>query len=231
MREACVSTAPAQRKALRLVQQLVGLFQRCVLTLLLIAGAQLVVEPGALAAEFLHRLARLVFEVRLTAIEVIETARDLAREFNVGHLVVAHRNLVGAIDQDVGGLQQRIAEKAVGRQILVRQLFLLVLVGRHTLQPAQRRHHRQQQVQFGVLGYLGLDEDGRLRGIDTRRQPVDDHLVSVVGDGARLVVGRGQRMPVGDEEQAGIFMLELDPVGEHAVVVAEVEAPGGAHAG
>jgi hypothetical protein len=38
-------------------------------------------------------------------------------------------------------------------------------------------------------------------------------------------------MPVGDEEQAGILVLELDPVGEHAVVVAEVEAPGGAHAG
>jgi hypothetical protein len=34
-------------------------------------------------------------------------------------------------------------------------------------------------------------------------------------------------MPVGDEEQAGILVLQLDPVGQHAVVVAEVEAPGG----
>jgi hypothetical protein len=34
-------------------------------------------------------------------------------------------------------------------------------------------------------------------------------------------------MPVGHEEQAGIFMLELDPVLEDPVVVAEMEAPVG----
>jgi hypothetical protein len=56
---------------------------------------------------------------RLAAVQVIEAARDLARELDVRHLVLAHRHLVGAVDQDVGRLQQRIAEKAVGRQILV----------------------------------------------------------------------------------------------------------------
>ena len=223
--------AVAQRKALRLVQQLVRLLQRFFLALLLIAGAQLVIESGALAAQFPDRFARLLLEARLAAIQVIETARDLARELNVGHLIVAYRNAVGAIDQDIGGLQQRIAKKAISRQILVRQLFLLVLVGRYALQPAQRRHHRQQQMQFGVLRHLGLDEDGRLRWIDAGSQPIDDHVVRVGGDRARLVIGRGQRMPVGDEEQAGVLVLEFDPVGKHAMIVAKVETPGGAHAG
>jgi hypothetical protein len=34
-------------------------------------------------------------------------------------------------------------------------------------------------------------------------------------------------MPVSDEEQAGVLILQLDPVLEDAMVVAEVEAPVG----
>jgi hypothetical protein len=41
---------------------------------------------------------------------------------------------------------------------------------------------------------------------------------------------RGQRMPVGHEEQAFVLVLQPDPVLEHAVVVAKMKAPGGAHA-
>jgi hypothetical protein len=107
---------------------------------------------------------------------MVEAARKLARKLDVRHLILTHRHLVGAIDQDVGRLQQRIAEETVGRQILVLELFLLVLVGRHALQPAERRHHRQQQMQLGVLGHLRLDEQRRPDRIDARRQPVDDHV-------------------------------------------------------
>ncbi len=84
---------------------------------------------------------------------MVEAPADLAGEFDVRHLVLAHRHEVGAVNQDVGGLEQWIAEKTVGRQILFRQFFLLVLVGWHALQPAQRRHHRQQEVQFRMLDH------------------------------------------------------------------------------
>ena len=47
----------------------------------------------------------------------------------------------------------------------------------------------------------------------------------------RIVVVRRQRVPVGNEEQARIVVLEPDPVLEDAVVVAEVQAARGAHAG
>ena len=40
-----------------------------------------------------------------------------------------------------------------------------------------------------------------------------------------------QGVPVGGEEEAGVLGLQLDPVFQDAVVVAEVETPGGAHAG
>ncbi len=54
---------------------------------------------------------------------------------------------------------------------------LLVLVARHALQPAQRRDHRQQQVQFGVLRHLRLHEQRGDAGIQSRGQPVDEHLL------------------------------------------------------
>ena len=50
-------------------------------------------------------------------------------------------------------------------------------------------------------------------------------------DAARIVVLRRQRMPVGDEKQAGIVVLELDPVFENPVVMTKMEGASGAHAG
>jgi hypothetical protein len=208
-----------------------GLLDGVAVAFLLEADAQLLVQPGPLAAQFPDRFARLGLEARRTAIEVVEAAGDFARKLDVRHLVLAHRHLVGAVDQDVGRLQQRVAEETVGGQILVFQFFLLVLVGRHPFQPAERRHHRQQQVQFRVLRHLRLDEQGGLAGVDPGRQPVDDHLPGRLLDALRIVVMGGQRVPVGDEEQAGVFVLEPDPVLEDPVVMAEVQRPGGAHAG
>jgi hypothetical protein len=50
-------------------------------------------------------------------------------------------------------------------------------------------------------------------------------------DALRVVVLGGQRVPVGDEEEAGILVLQPDPVLQHAVVVAEMQAAGRAHPG
>jgi hypothetical protein len=67
--------------------------------------------------------------------------------------------------------------------------------------------------------------------VDAGGQPVDDHLPDAGLDALRVVVVGRQRVPVGREEQAGVLGLQLDPVFQDAVVVAEVEPPGGAHAG
>ena len=41
---------------------------------------------------------------------------------------------------------------------------------------------------------------------------------------------RRQRVPIGDEEKALIFFLELEPILEGAEIMAEMETAGGPHA-
>ena len=189
------------------------------------------IQLGFLAAEFLHRGFGLFLEARLASVDVVEAARDLAREFDVRHLVLAHRHLRGAVDQDIRALQQRITEEAVGGEILVGQFFLLVLVGRHAFQPAQRRDHGQQQVQFGMFRHARLDEQRGLRRIDACGQPVDDHVPHALLDDLRRVVMRGQRMPVGHEKQALVLVLHFHPVLQYTMVMPQVQTARGAHSG
>ncbi len=106
------------------------------------------------------------------------------------NLVGAHRYLAGAINQDIGTLQQRIAQKPVGLQISITQFFLLILVTGDTLQPAQRGHHGQQQMQLGMFRDPRLDKDRGGAGIDTGRKPVNDHTEGVVSDDLRRGVMR-----------------------------------------
>jgi hypothetical protein len=171
------------------------------------------------------------FEVRRAAVEVVEAARHLARQLHVRGLVLAHRHEGGLVDQDVGRLQQRVAQEAVGRQVAVAELFDLVLVGGHALQPAQRRAHGQQREQLGMLGQSALQEDGAAVRIQPGCQPVGHHLIDVLAHDLAAFVVRGQRMPVGDEVEAVVVVLQPHPVLESAVVVAQVHGAGGAHAG
>ncbi len=170
-------------------------------------------------------------EVRLAAVQVVEAARHFTREFDVRALVFADRNERRLVDQDVGGLQQRVTEEAVGREVAVLQLLDLVLVGRHAFEPAERRAHREQGEQLGMFGQAALDEDRRVLGVDAGGEPVDDHLVDVLLHDLALFVVRGQCVPVGDEVEALVVLLHAHPVLQRAVVVAEVHRAGRAHSG
>ena len=106
----------------------------------------------------------------LGAVEGVEAAGDLAGELDVGDLVLADGDEVGLVEQDVGGLEERVAEEAVGGEVLLAELLLLVLVGGDALEPAERGEHAEEGVQLGVLGDVGLDEDGAsARGRGRRR--------------------------------------------------------------
>jgi len=188
-------------------------------------------RPRRILAELLHDRARQLLEVGLAAVEVVEAARDLARDLDVRRLVDADRNVGRLVDQDVGRLQQRIAEEAVGREVLVLEALDLVLVRRHALEPAERRSHREQREQLGVLGQPALDEERRLVGVEAGGEPVGDHLVDRSLDHLALLVVRRQRVPVGGEEEALVLVLQAHPVLERAVPVAEVHRPGRPHAG
>src|SRR5437899_7819975 len=94
----------------------------------------------------------------MKSVKGIESAHDLPSQFDVRHLVFADRDKVGVVDHDVGGLKERVPQEAVGIQVLVLELFDLLLVGRYALEPTERRHHREQQVQLSVLQHPGLHE-------------------------------------------------------------------------
>jgi hypothetical protein len=51
-----------------------------------------------------------------------------------------------------------------------------LLVGGDPLEPAHRRHHREEQMELGVLGDERLDEEHAALGIEAGSQPVSDHL-------------------------------------------------------
>ena len=211
--------------------QRAGLRERFGVALFLVLLAQRPVHRGVARSEALDRLLGLLLELRLAAVDVVEAARDLARDLDVRHLVLAHRDVLRAVQQDVGGLQQRIAEESVRGQIAVGKLRLLILVGRHALQPAERGDHRQQQMQLGMLGHARLDEQRRDARVQARRQPVDRHRPDVLLELRGVLVAGRERMPVGDEEIAFVLVLQLDPVLQRAVVVAQMQHAGRAHTG
>ncbi len=149
----------------------------------------------------------------------------------MGDLVLAHGHRRRLVHEDVRGLEHRVTEEAVGQQILLAQILLLILVGGNALQPAQRSDHGQQQVQLGVLRHPRLDEQGGELRIHAAGEPVDDHVPDVAGNDLPFLIGRRQRMPVGDEEIALVFVLQPQPVLQHAVVVAQVQTAGRPHTG
>src|SRR5579872_3834601 len=231
VQEAEQALAVGDRDAVVALYQRLGALERLGVASLLELAPQLPVVAGVARAETLHGELRPRLEVRLAPVKVVEAPRGLPRELDVRHLILAHRNVGAAVHQDVGALQQRVTEESVGREILLLELLLLILVARHPLEPAERHDHRQQQVELGVLGHVRLDEEGCDPGVETGRQPVDQHLAHVLLQLPGVIVPGGEHVPVGDEEETLVLVLQLHPVAQRAVVVAEVQPAGGPHAG
>ena len=169
-----------------------------------------------------HRLAR-------RAVQVVEAADQLARELEMRDLVLPDRHCIGAVQRHVRGLQHGIAEEAEVVQLLFAKLLLLFLVGRNALEPADRRHHPEEQEQLGVLLDVALDEQRAPLRIEPGGDPVDEHLPLRLGDLRRILVVGGERVPVGGEVEAVRHLGQLDPALQRALVVPQVHPPGGAH--
>ena len=89
------------------------------------------------------------------------------------HLIFADRHESSFVQQHVGCLQHRIGEQPGGDAFLTLR-FVLEL--RLALQLAERRDGREQPVQFGVLGDMGLDEDDALLGVQSNGVQADCHV-------------------------------------------------------
>ena len=69
-----------------------------------------------------------------------------------------------------------------------------------------------QKVKFSVLRHPRLNEDGGGARVHPCRQPIDDRIPGVLLDVIGVFVVRGEGMPIGDEEEALIFVLETHPI-------------------
>ena len=163
-------------------------------------------------------------------VEVVVATHDLATQLQVRNLILADRHVVRVVNDDVRCLEERISEEPERRQVLLRQLFNLFLVRRNAFEPGNRHRHRQEQVQLGMLRHQRLHEQGAPLRVDAGRNPIRDHVVRVGDDAAGVAVVAGERVPVGDEVEAVVRLLQLGPVLQGSDEMTEVQLPRRAHA-
>ena len=62
------------------------------------------------------------------------------------------------------------------------------------------------------------------------RQVVDHDFERILLDVAGVGVIRGERVPISDEKEAIVFVLQLDPIAQGPDIIAEVQFAGRTHA-
>src|SRR5207249_11402671 len=102
-----------------------------------------------------------------------------------------------AINHDVGALQNGIAEETVVVQVLVLDVFQRFFVRGNALQPAEWRHHGQQQMQLRVFRNDRLLENYALCRIESRRQRSEERRV-----GKGVALGGGSSTDAEDRRGA-----------------------------
>ncbi len=159
------------------------------------------------------------------AVGGVEAPGDLAGQLDVLALVVAHRHLVGAVEQDVGRLQHRVQEQARAHQFLLARGLLLELV--HALEVAVGRDRAEQPAELRVLVNVGLAEEDAARRVEARGQQRGRGVEHVAGERLRLV-GHARGVEVHDAVDGRVAaVLALHVLADGPEVVAEVLAAGG----
>jgi hypothetical protein len=156
---------------------------------------------------------------------VVEPLREVAGQLEVLALVLTDRHVVRAVEQDVGGLQDRVGEQADARGPLP-LLGRLVLELRHPSGLAEAGQALQHPRQLRVLGHLALHEDRAARRVDAHRQQLRRGTQRPLAQDLGVLLD-GDRVLVGDEEEGLVVPLQVHPLAQSAEVVPEVERVGG----
>ena len=133
-------------------------------------------------------------------------------------LVVADRDDVGLVEEDVAGHQHRVGKEAGGDEVLALRLLLEL---RHPPQLAEARHGTEQPGGLGVRDDVALREHGRPVGVEPRREQHRGAGERVLPQLLGLEVGR-DRVQVDDAEERLALVLQRDVVPDRADVVAEM---------
>ena len=116
----------------------------------------------------------------------IEPLGDVAGDLDVLALVIAHRHLVGVVEEDVGSLERRVGEQAGGDEVV---LAALVLELGHAAEFAVRHVALHDPAEFGVLTNVGLHEQGADLGVEAHGH---EHLGESDQPSALLLGRRGE---------------------------------------
>ena len=137
-------------------------------------------------------------------------------------MILAYRDLVGAVKQNVRGLQHWVVQYPGVNALLPLRLFLELGLA---LELSERRNGVEKPGQLGMFRNLRLHEQrGRAR-IDSRREQADRHLAPALAQLHGVVPGR-DRVIVDDADDRVEFVLQLRPVFHRAEIVADVQLPG-----
>src|ERR671924_263856 len=143
--------------------------------------------------------------------------RDVAGQLEVLALIVADRDDVGLVEQDVAGHQHGVVEEPGGDELLL--LRALLELG-HPAQLAEARDRAEQPSRLGVRGDVALREDGRALRVEPGGEEERGDREGRLAEDVRLE-RRRDRVQVDDAEEGVALLLGRDVLAETAAVVAE----------
>lgn len=151
----------------------------------------------------------------------VEALREIAGQLDVLALVLADRDLVGLVEQDVRDLEDRVGEEADGGAVGALLGGLVLELG-HAGGLAEAGEAVHDPAELGVLGDVALDEQGAVLGVETGGEQLGR---GEPGVGTQLggVLRDRDRVQVDDHVEGVVGLLEGDPLADGAEVVAEVE--------
>jgi len=142
-------------------------------------------------------------------------------------LVLADRDDVGLVQEDVRRLQHGVREEAGGDELL--RLGLVLELG-HPAQLAEARDRAEQPSGLGMRGDVALDEDRRALRVEADGEQQRGEREGRLAQVGRVVLD-GDRVQVDDAEEGVAVLLHGDVLAHRADVVAEVLGSCGLDAG
>ena len=133
-------------------------------------------------------------------------------------LVVADRDDVGLVEQDVARHQDGIGEEAGGDEVLP---LAFLLERCHAAELSEPGDGREQPSGLGVRGHMALAEERAPVGVEADREEERGQIERAVVQVARVVVDR-DRVQVDDAEEGVALVLRRDVLAHRADVVADV---------
>ena len=152
---------------------------------------------------------------------------DVAGDLDVLLLILAHRDDIAVVHQNIRRHEHGIGEEAVRG---MKAAGDLVLVAVAALQQAHGRDGAENPGKLAVLRHITLAEEDAFRRIKAAGEEIDGEFADVLAQPVAILHG-GEGMVVGDEVVGVALMLQLERRLHHAEVIADVKSAAGLKAG